>query len=193
MTRNMTNRIDALGTRMALVFSAASSDSFLSKPSTGQPWVEPTRRTALLFLDWPGLSPCTPFCQTDSFPPMVSSHLSLGATLLTVHSLALFSPKSCQWRRPRSRRVCPSQPLGPVGNCGPVQTDQKDVGASPRVFQQCSSCPPRHCTLSGQLLAAAYGDGITTPGLNPPYGLAIWLNDNGVDEFYGRVSQRPMY
>ena len=77
-TRNMTNRIDALGTRVALVFSAASADSFLSTPSTGQLWVEPTG-TALLFLDWPGL----PFRQTDSFP-MASSHLSLGATLLTV-------------------------------------------------------------------------------------------------------------
>ena len=55
--------------------------------------------------------------------------------------------------------------------------------------------------LGGELLAAAHGDGIvfnvtdiaslTTPGLNPPYGLAVWLNDNGVDAFYDRVE--PSY
>ena len=147
----MTNRLDALGTLMTLVSSAASSDSFLSNPLLGS-------------LGWTAHQNCS---QTrlawarSLIHPFLVKQLHFQWYLRTFHGVPLFLQfkVSLRFRQsratgegPRSRRVCPSLPLRPVANFGPVQTGR---GLSPPVFQQCSSYPPRHCTLSGELLAAA--------------------------------------
>ena len=160
----MTNRQDALGTSMALIFSAASFDSFLSTPSAGQPWVD--RPPELLpFSIGLGSVPDTPFCQTTSFPMLASLFMGRHFAYRQFTVSPRFRQSRASGDGPRSRRVCPSHPLRPVGNCGPVQTDHKEVGASPRVFRKGSSYPPVHCTLTGELLAAAYGDGIVLVGI----------------------------